>query len=88
MMDNRKKKRQKVYISYAIAIVLPCIVLGILAYRGIKNDQALLERELRISSLELGQRTNEGLVQYLNSIESLRNPKTSGQFQMLVSLQK
>ena len=45
-MENSLKKR-KIILYYTVTIVLPCIVLGILAFRGIKNDQALLEKESR-----------------------------------------
>jgi signal transduction histidine kinase len=45
-MSNRLRKR-KIILYYTVTIVLPCIVLGILAFRGIKNDQALLEKESR-----------------------------------------
>ena len=37
-------KRKRIIVYYALAIFLPCLILGFLAFRGIKNDQALLER--------------------------------------------
>jgi signal transduction histidine kinase/tetratricopeptide (TPR) repeat protein len=38
-------KRKRIITYYALAIFLPCLVLGVLAFRGIKNDQALVERD-------------------------------------------
>lgn len=40
-----KETHKKKIILYYALIVIPCIILGILAFRGIRNDQALLERE-------------------------------------------
>ena len=69
MKRQRESTGRKVYMAYALAIVLPSLVLGILAFRGIKNDQALVERELRISSRELGQKIREDSEQHLISLE-------------------
>ncbi len=38
-------RRRKIILYYTLAVVLPGIVLGYLAYRGIRNDQALREKE-------------------------------------------
>ena len=35
----------KIILYFLLAVVVPCIVLGILAFRGIQNDQALIEKE-------------------------------------------
>lgn len=48
-------KKQRIITYYALAIVLPCLILGFLALRGIQNDQALVEREQRRDLLEAGQ---------------------------------
>lgn len=50
-----KPKRKSIVIYYALAIFLPCLILGILAFRGIKNDQALVEREQMRKLHETGQ---------------------------------
>ena len=39
--------RQKIILYYTLAVVLPGIFLGYMAYRGIRNDQALREKESR-----------------------------------------
>ena len=44
---NPGSRRQKIILYYALAVVLPGILLGYMAYRGIRNDQALREKENR-----------------------------------------
>lgn len=38
-------RRKKIILYYILAVVLPGIILGYLAYRGIRNDQALRGKE-------------------------------------------
>ena len=40
-------RRKKIILYYIMAVVLPGIILGYMAYRGIRNDQALREKESR-----------------------------------------
>ena len=40
-------RRKKIILFYTLAVVLPGIILGYMAYRGIRNDQALREKESR-----------------------------------------
>jgi signal transduction histidine kinase len=70
MKKKGETKRQRILIYYALAIVLPCLILGILAFRGIKNDQALVEREQRSNLLEAGQQIIRETDAYLLSIEN------------------
>ncbi|HUW93728.1 MAG TPA: hypothetical protein VMV74_11240, partial [Bacteroidales bacterium] len=42
---NPGSRRQKIIMYYTLAVVLPGIILGYMAYRGIRNDQALREKE-------------------------------------------
>jgi len=44
---NPISRRQKITIYFTLAILIPGIILGYLAYRGILNDQALREKENR-----------------------------------------
>ena len=55
MKKKEDMKRKRIIIYYVLAIVLPCLFLGIIAFRGIKNDQAVVEREQRRNLLEAGQ---------------------------------
>jgi len=70
MKKKEEVKRQRIIIYYALAIVLPCLILGVLALRGIKNDQALVEREQRRNLLEAGQQIIRETDAYLISIEN------------------
>ena len=42
---NPGSRRQKIIMYYTLAVILPGIILGYMAYRGIRNDQALREKE-------------------------------------------
>jgi signal transduction histidine kinase len=44
---NTGSRKQKIILYYILAVVLPGIILGYMAYRGIRNDQALREKENR-----------------------------------------
>ena len=44
---NPGSRRKKIILYYTLAVVLPGIILGYMAYRGIRNDQALREKESR-----------------------------------------
>ncbi|MBA7544318.1 hypothetical protein ES705_36670 [subsurface metagenome] len=70
MMKKGEIKRKRIIIYYALAIVLPCLMLSILAFRGIKNDQALVEREQRRNLLEAGQQIIQEMDAYISSIEN------------------
>ena len=58
MKKTNDLKKRKIIMYYTVTIVLPCIILGVLAFRGIKNDQALLERESR----KMVQTTSQDLI--------------------------
>lgn len=70
MKKKGETKRPKIIIYYVLAIVLPCLILGILAFRGIKNDQALVERELRSSLLGAGQQIIRETDAFISSVEN------------------
>ena len=70
MKNSGEIKRKRLIIYYVLAIVLPCLILGILAFRGIKNDQALVEREQRRNLLEASQQIIQETDAYLSSIEN------------------
>lgn len=46
--------KNKILFYYFLAIVLPSVVLGALAFRGVINDQAINEREIRQQLTEAG----------------------------------
>jgi signal transduction histidine kinase/tetratricopeptide (TPR) repeat protein len=70
MKKKIKVKRSGIVSYYALAILLPCLILGILAIRGIRNDQALVEREQRSSLLETGQKVIAETEQHLQNVEN------------------
>ena len=70
MKQKGETKRERIIIYYILAIVFPCLILGILAFRGIKNDQALVEREQRRNLLETGRRVIRDTDTFLSSVEN------------------
>src|SRR5665811_439991 len=70
MKKKGETKRERIIIDYVLAIVLPCLILGILAFRGIKNDQALVEREQRRNLLEAGQEIILETEGFFSSVEN------------------
>ena len=41
------RRKQRILLYYAIAVVIPGLILGFMAYRGILNDQMVREQETR-----------------------------------------
>lgn len=62
-------RRKKIILYYALAVVLPGVVLGFLAYRGIRNDQALREKEnlrrLEMNSQDFFSEIDSSFVQFI-----------------------
>jgi signal transduction histidine kinase len=67
---NPGSRRRKIILYYTLAVVLPGIVLGYLAYRGIRNDQALREKEnlrrLEINSQAFFNEIDSSFVEFMN----------------------
>ena len=67
---NPGSRRQKIILYYALAVVLPGIFLGYMAYRGIRNDQALREKEnrrkLEIYNQDFFTAIDSGFVKFMN----------------------
>jgi len=76
-------RRNKIILYYTLAVVLPGIVLGYLAYRGIRNDQALREKEnlrrLEISSQAFFNEIDSSFVQVIDKQTSDSILSGSGQ---------
>lgn len=70
MRKRGEIKRERIIIYYILAIVLPCLILGVLAFRGIKNDQALVEREHRNKLAETSQDIIQEIDTFLSTVES------------------
>ena len=54
MLKKIRIGKNKILFYYFLAIVLPSVVLGALAFRGVINDQAINEREIRQQLIEAG----------------------------------
>lgn len=54
MRTKRYFSKKWIIINYLLVIVIPSCILGFLAFRGIRNDQALIEREHRKKLAESG----------------------------------
>jgi signal transduction histidine kinase len=66
---NPGSRRQKIIMYYTLAVVLPGIILGYMAYRGIFNDQALREKEslkkLEANSLDFFAEIDSGFMRLM-----------------------
>lgn len=66
---NPGSRRRKIMLYYALAVVLPGIMLGYMAYRGIRNDQALREKEslrrLEMNSQDFFSEIDSSFVQFI-----------------------
>lgn len=69
-VTNPGSRRRKIILYYTLAVVLPGIVLGYLASRGIRNDQALREKEsrkkLEINSQDFFAAIDSSFVEFIN----------------------
>ncbi len=54
MFKKIRIRKNKILFYYFLAIVFPSVVLGALAFRGVVNDQAINEREIRQQLTEAG----------------------------------
>jgi len=54
MLKKIRIGKNKILFYYFLAIVLPSVVLGALAFRGVINDQAIYEREISQQLTEAG----------------------------------
>lgn len=83
-MNLLKRKRQRLFLLFIMGIGVPSLLLGYLAFRGIQNDQALLEKEkreeLRSAAEGVTSRIEESLSQveqnYIDLISKEQNPET------------
>jgi signal transduction histidine kinase len=87
---NPGSRRQKIILYYALAVVLPGILLGYMAYRGIRNDQALREKEnrrrLEIYSQDFYTAIDSGFVRFMNeqTADSILSGTSKGDPSVLV----
>ncbi|MEX2583925.1 MAG: HAMP domain-containing sensor histidine kinase [Gemmatimonadota bacterium] len=76
-MNSFSLARNRILIHFLLGIALPSGLLGYLAFRGVRNDQALLERErrqeLQAMAVELGIRVDQRIAAVEETlVESVR----------------
>lgn len=64
-------KLQKYFYAFGICVGIPCLVLGYMAYRGIRNDQALVEQEIEQTHKQVLIQIESGLTSYSDLVESV-----------------
>ena len=77
MLKKSHLGKKRILIYYLLAIVLPSVILGVLAFRGIMNDQAISEKESRQLLSEKGTILLEALDLFLSDTEEQFTNKTN-----------
>ena len=86
---NPGSRRQKIILYYTLAVVLPAIFLGYMAYRGVSNDRALREKEslrkLEMKSHLFFTSIDSGIVQFMNeqTADSILSGSVQGDHSLL-----
>ena len=70
-MEKSLYKRQKIVMLFALGIGCPSLILGYLAFRGVQNDQALLEKERLTEHRQIAQKITESVADSLAKIEAV-----------------
>jgi signal transduction histidine kinase len=80
MFKKIRIRKNKILFYYFLAIVFPSVVLGALAFRGVVNDQAINEREIRQQLTGAGLKIITEADLYLAKTEKqfLQNARVSG----------
>jgi signal transduction histidine kinase len=68
-MELSNKKHKRILILFLFGIGLPSLLLGYLAFRGIQNDQALLEKERREEHQNIADLITESIDENIFEIE-------------------
>ena len=69
-MTKSLNKRKKIILLFSLGIGCPSLILGYLAFRGIQNDQALLEKERVIEHRQIAQQIIESISDSLRKVEA------------------
>ncbi len=62
---------KRIILYFVLGIVLPCILLGYFAFRGIRNDRALLEKQMQSDYQNLLLKTTTSIDNELEGIEQM-----------------
>jgi signal transduction histidine kinase len=63
-------KRRRIVLLFALGIVLPSVLLGFLAFRGIQNDRALIEKERLDANRRIADRVTSRVDEKINAVET------------------
>ena len=63
-------KRRRIILLFALGIVLPSLLLGFLAFRGIQNDRALLEKERLEASRRMADKVIREVDDKISAVET------------------
>lgn len=83
-MELSVKKRKKIFLLFFLGIGLPSLLLGYFAFRGIQNDQALLEKGKLDDHLRAAEQVTSSINQSISEVEqaflkALSSPDNSGE---------
>ncbi|MBN2029569.1 hypothetical protein JW824_04930 [bacterium] len=70
-MAQSLRKRQKIVILFTLGIGCPSLILGYLAFRGIQNDQALMEKEQLTEHRFMARQIAESIADSMKTVETV-----------------
>ena len=93
-METSVNKRRRILLHFFLGIGLPSLLLGYLAFRGIQNDQALLEKERRnehrVFAHQITRAIDEHILKieqtFLDSVANHQSPHDSAPLRILDNL--
>ncbi len=68
-METSINKRRRILLHFLLGVGLPSLLLGYLAFRGIQNDQALLEKQTRNEHRAIGELIAQSVNESIGAIE-------------------
>jgi signal transduction histidine kinase len=68
-MNPVRRKRNRILLLFVLGVGVPSLLLGYLAFRGIQNDQALLEKENREELQTLVQKVTAQVDENISDVE-------------------
>lgn len=68
-METSIHKRRRIFLHFFLGIGLPSLLLGYLAFRGIQNDKALLEKERRNEHRAIAQQIAQSIDENISKVE-------------------
>ena len=68
-METSIHRRRRILLHFLVGIALPSLLLGYLAFRGIRNDMELLEKDRLSKHSTLAQQIAESIDEKISAIE-------------------